>query len=61
MFLSGYDTLEYSQVKATMVFRALADLSVTLKIPNKLSGAVAGERFLYSLQTQFVLVSFLFI
>jgi hypothetical protein len=36
-----------------MVFRALADLSMTLKIPNKLSGAIAGERLLYSLRTQF--------
>jgi hypothetical protein len=49
MFLSGYDTLEYSRVKATTVFCALADLSVTLTIPNKLFGAVAEERLLYSL------------
>ena len=43
-FLSGYDTLEYSWVKATAVSVHLRILFVTLQNTNKLSGAVAGER-----------------
>ena len=42
-FLSGYDTLEYSWVKATAVSVRLRILFVTLQNTNKLSGAVAGE------------------
>jgi hypothetical protein len=56
MFLSGYDTLEYSRVKAITVFCALADLSVILKIPNMLSGTIAEEQLIYSYRTQFVSV-----
>jgi hypothetical protein len=44
-----------------MVFRVIADLFVTVKSTNKLSSTIAGERLLYSLRTQFVLVSFLFL
>ena len=44
MFLSGYDTLEYSWVKATAVSVRLRILFVTLENTNKLSGDVAGER-----------------
>ena len=44
MFLSGYNTLEYSWVKATAVSVRLRILFVTLQNTNKLSGAVAGER-----------------
>ena len=43
-FLSGYDTLEYSGVKATVVSVRLRILFVTLQSTNKLSGAIAGER-----------------
>ena len=43
-FLSGYDILEYSWVKATAVSVHLRILFVTLQNTNKLSGAVAGER-----------------
>ena len=43
-FLSGYDTLEYSWVKATAVSVRLRILFVTLQNTNKLYGAVAGER-----------------
>ena len=43
-FLSGYDTLEYSWVKATAVSVRLRVLFVMLQNTNKLSGAVAGER-----------------
>ena len=43
-FLGGYDTLEYSWVKATAVSVRLRILFVTLQSTNKLSGAVAGER-----------------
>ena len=43
-FLSGYDTLEYSWVKATVVSVRLQILFVTLQNTNKLSGAIAGER-----------------
>ena len=42
--LSGYDTLEYSWVKATAVSVRLRILFVTLQNTNKLSGAIAGER-----------------
>ena len=44
MFPSGYDTLEYSWVKATAVSVCLRILFVTLQNTNKLSSAVAGER-----------------
>ena len=44
MFLSGYDTLEYSWVKATVVSVRLWILFVTLQNTNKLYGAVAGEQ-----------------
>ena len=44
LFLSGYDTLEYSWVKATVVSVRLRILFATLQDINKLSGAVAGER-----------------
>ena len=44
MFLSGYNTLEYSWVKATAVSVDLRILFVMLQNTNKLSGAVAGER-----------------
>jgi hypothetical protein len=38
------DTLEYSRVKATSVFvRLWIFFLFVFKIPNKLSGAVAGE------------------
>ena len=43
-FPSGYNTLEYSWVKATVVSVRLRILFVTLQSTNKLSGAVAGER-----------------
>ena len=43
-FLSGYDTLEYSWVKATAVSVRLQILFVRLQNTNKLSGAVAGEQ-----------------
>ena len=43
-FLSGYDTLEYSWVKATAVSVRLRILFVILQNTNKLSGAVAEER-----------------
>ena len=43
-FLSRYDTLEYSWVKATVVSVCLRILFVTLQNTNKLSGAIAGER-----------------
>ena len=43
-FLSGYDALEYSWVKATAVSVRLRILFVTLQSINKLSGAVAMER-----------------
>ena len=43
-FLSGYDTLEYSWVKATAVSARLRILLVMLQNTNKLSGAVAVER-----------------
>ena len=43
MFLSGYDTLEYSWVNTTAVSMRLRILFVTLQSTNKLSGAVAGE------------------
>ena len=51
-FPSGYDTLEYSWVKATAVSVRLRILFVTLQNTNKLSGAVAGERQLHYLRTQ---------
>ena len=41
---AGYDTLEYSWVKATAVSVHLRILFVMLQNTNKLSGAVAGER-----------------
>ena len=41
--LNGYDTLEYSWVKATAVSVHLRILFVTLQNTNKLCGAVAGE------------------
>ena len=44
MFLSGYDTLEYSWVKVTAVSVRLQILFVTLQSTNKLSGAVVEER-----------------
>ena len=50
--LSGYDTLEYSWVKATAVSMCFRILFVTLQSTNKLSGTVAGERQLHYLQTQ---------
>ena len=59
-FLSGYDTLKYSWVKATAVFVRLRILFVTLQNTNKLSGAIAGERQLYYPRTQSALVSFSF-
>ena len=43
-FLNGYDTLEYSWVKATVVSVRLRILFVMLQNTNMLSGAVAGER-----------------
>ena len=43
-FLSGYDTPEYSWVKATVVSVRLRILFVTLQSTNKFSGAIAGER-----------------
>ena len=43
-FPCGYDTLEYSGVKAYDDIHVLADLSfVKLRNVNKLSGAVVGE------------------
>ena len=51
-FLSGYDTLEYSWVKATTVSMRLRILFVTLQSTNKLSGTVAGERQLHYLRSQ---------
>ena len=51
-FPSGYDTLEYSWVKATAVSVRLRILFVTLQNTNKLSVAVAGERQLHYLRTQ---------
>ena len=43
-FLNGYDTPEYSWVKATAVSVRLRILFVTLQSTNMLSGAVAVER-----------------
>ena len=43
-FPSGYDTLEYSWVKATAVSVRLQILFVMLQSTNKLSEAVARER-----------------
>ena len=43
-FLSGYDTLEYSWVKATAVSQRLRILFVALQSTNKLSGAITGEQ-----------------
>ena len=43
-FLSGYDTLEYSWVKATIVSVHLWILFVALQNTNKFFGAVAGEQ-----------------
>ena len=43
-FLSGYDTSEYSWVKAIAVSVRLWILFVALQSANKLSGTVAGER-----------------
>ena len=51
-FPSGYDTLEYYWVKATVVSVRLQILFVTLQSTNKLSGAVVGERHLHYLWTQ---------
>ena len=51
-FPSGYDTLEYSWVKATAVSVRLQILFVMLQNTNKLSGAFAGERQLHYLRTQ---------
>ena len=58
MFPSGYDTLEYSWVKATAVSVCLQILFVMLQNTNKLFGAVAGKRQLHYLRTQ--LFSYLF-
>ena len=58
MFLNGYNTPEYSWVKATTVSVRLRILFVILQNTNKLSGTIAGERQLHYLQTQFVLVFF---
>ena len=44
MFLSGYDTLEYSWVKATVVFVQLRILFMALQNTKKLFGSVTGER-----------------
>ena len=43
-FLSGYDTLEYSWVKATAVSGHLRILFVALQSTNKFSSGVAGEQ-----------------
>ena len=51
-FPSGYDTLEYSWVKATAVSVCLRILFVMLQSTNKLSGAVARKRQLHYLRTQ---------
>ena len=51
-FPSGYDTLEYSWVKAIAVSVHLRILFVTLQNTNKLSGTIAGERQLHYLRTQ---------
>ena len=51
-FPSGYDTLEYSWVKATAVSVRLRILFVMLQSTNKLYGAVAGEWQLHYLRTQ---------
>ena len=40
-FLSGYDTLEYSWVKATVVSVLLRILFVTLQITNKVAMMLA--------------------
>ena len=60
MFPSGYDTLEYSWVKATAVSVRLQILFVTLQNTNKLSGAVAGETVATLSTDSVVLVSFSF-
>jgi hypothetical protein len=49
MFLSGYDTLEYSWGESYNSICMLAYLFMLVKSTNKLSGTVAGERLLYSL------------
>ena len=61
MFPSGYDTLEYSWLKATMVSVRLRILFMTLQNTNKLFGAVAGERQLHDLRTQLFSYLFLFL
>ena len=43
-FLSGYDIMEYSWVKATAISVRLRILFVMLQNTNKLFGTVAGER-----------------
>jgi hypothetical protein len=51
-FPSGYNTLEYSWVKAIAVSVRLRILFVTLQSTSKLSGAIARERQLHYLRTQ---------
>ena len=46
-FLNGYDTPEYSWVKATAVSMRLQILFMMLQNTNKLSGTIAGERQLH--------------
>jgi hypothetical protein len=53
--------LEYSEVKVTIVFVHLRIYSCDAKIPNKLPGAVAGERLLYLSSYPVVLISFVFL
>ena len=50
-FLSGYDTLEYSWVKAIVVSVRLRILFMMLQSTNKLYGAFAGEWQLHYLRT----------
>ena len=59
-FSYGYNTLEYSWMKVTVVFMCLQILFMTLQNTKKLSSAIAGDRQLQYLQIQFVLVSFSF-
>ena len=61
MFLNGYDTLEYSWVKATAVSVRLRILFMMLQKNNKLSGTVAEEWQLHYLWTQSSLYLLLFL
>lgn len=43
MFTVEINDLEFSRAKATMIIRMLADLSVNVKLLNRLFGLFGGE------------------